>query len=316
MILIVTLNPCIDKTICIHKNFLGKIIKAEKVKSIAGGKGNNVARVLNELGVKNLSLNYFGGHDGETIRELLDNDNINYEYIKIKDSSRSVITVLEDNNRQTVYMETNPYISYPEKAEMMKIFNENIIRYRDELKLIILAGSIPSENCLDIYNNMIRTAKDYNIKTVLDTSGNALSTGIKAEPFMIKPNLSELKDIFGKNFSFEPYKEKKLLPLLKKLNKKIEIIILTLGKKGALAFINGKVIKILPPEIKTVNPVGSGDAFIGGFAYGIYNDMQFLDCIRIGIAAGAANAGIWDACFCSKEQIFNLVNKVTIKELN
>jgi tagatose 6-phosphate kinase len=316
MILIVTLNPCIDKTIYIQKNFFGKIIKAEKVKSIAGGKGNNVARVLNELGVKNLSLNFIGGHYGEIIRELLDNDGINYEYVKIKDSSRNITTVLEDNYRQTVYVETSPHISDSEKEEMMKLFKKSIIRYRDELKLVIISGSIPSDNCLDIYSNMIIIAKDYNIKTVLDTSGKALNTGINAEPFMIKPNLTELKDIFSKKLNFDTYKEKELLPLFKKLNKKIEIIILTLEKQGALAFIKDKVFKILPPEIKTINSVGSGDAFIGGFAYGIYKDMQFLDCIRIGIAAGAANAQIWDACFCTKDQIFNLVNKVMIKELD
>ena len=316
MILVVTLNPCIDKTIYIHKNIFGKIIKAEKVKSIAGGKGNNVARVLNELGVKNLSLNYFGGHYGEIIKELLDNDNIDYEYIEIKDNSRSVITVLEDNNRQTVYIETSPNISFSEKEEMLKLFNKSIIKHKEELKLIIISGSIPSENCLDLYENMIKIAKDHNIKTVLDSSGKALSAGIKAGPFMIKPNLSELKDIFNKNLNFETYKQKELLPLFKKLNKKIEIIILTLGERGALSFIKDKVFKISPPKIKTINPVGSGDAFVGGFAYGIYNDMQFLDCVRIGIAAGAANAQIWDACFCRKEQIFNLVNKVMIKELN
>lgn len=316
MILITTLNPCIDKTIYIKKNFFGKIIRAEKVKSIAGGKGNNVARVLNELGVKNISLNFFGGYYGEIIKELLDKDKINYEFVKIKDSSRSVITILEDNFRQTAYVETSPGISTFEKKEMLHLFENNIIKNKNEIKLIIISGSAPLGNCIDIYKKMIKIAKDNGIKTILDASGSAFKLGINAEPFMIKPNLSELEDILGKKFSFAPNKEKELLPLLKELSKKIEIIVLTLEKHGAIAFINNKVFKITPPKVKTVNPVGSGDAFIAGFAYGFYQDMPYADCLRIGAAAGAANAAMWDACFCSKDQIFNLINKVTIKETN
>ena len=167
-----------------------------------------------------------------------------------------------------------------------------------------------------MYQIMIKIAKDYSVRTILDASGSAFKSGINADPFMIKPNLSETKDIFDKRFSFEGYREKKLLPLFKELNKKIEIIVLTLEKHGAIAFIENKVFKIITPKIKTVNSVGSGDAFIGGFAYGICNGMQFLDSISIGVAAGAANAAIWDTCFCTKDQVLNLVDKVVIKELS
>ena len=315
MILITALNPCIDKTIYIKNNFLGKIIKAQKVKSIAGGKGNNVARVLNNLGVKNISLNFFGGYYGEIIKELLDKDKINYEFVKIKESSRSVITVLEDNLRQTAYVETSPEVSTFEKNEMLHLFEDSIIKNKNEIKLIIISGSAPSGDCTDIYKKMIKIAKDNGIKTILDASGKAFKSGVGEEPFMIKPNLSELEDILDKKSGIASNKEKELLSLFKELSKKIEIIILTLGKHGAMAFFNNKVFKIIPPEIETINPVGSGDAFIAGFAYGFYQDMPYAECLRIGTAAGAANAAMWDACFCSKDQIFNLINKVIIKEV-
>ena len=315
MILITTLNPCIDKTIYIKKNLLGKIIKAQTVKSIAGGKGNNVARVLNNLGVKNISLNFLGGYYGEIIRELLDKDKINYEFVKIKESSRSVITVLEDDLRQTAYVETSPEVSTFEKNEMLNLFENKIIKNKNEIKLIIISGSAPSGDCADIYKKMIRIAKDNGIKTILDASGRAFKSGIGEEPFMIKPNLSELEDILDKKYGFASNNEKELLPLFKELSKKIEIIILTLGKNGAIAFINNKVFKVTPPEIETVNPVGSGDAFIAGFAYGFYHDMPYAECLRIGTAAGAANAAMWDACFCSKDQVFNLIDKVTMREI-
>jgi tagatose 6-phosphate kinase len=316
MILITTLNPCIDKTIYIKKNFFGKIIKAEKVKSVAGGKGNNVARVLNGLGIKNVSLNFLGGHYGEIIKELLERDKINYEFVKIKDSSRSVITVLEDNFRQTAYVETSPGISSEEKKEMLHLFETNIIKNKNEIKLIIISGSAPSGNCMDIYEKMIEIAKDNGIMTILDSSGKALKAGINAKPFMIKPNLSELEDIFGKKFSFASNNLEEVLTLLKELNKKIEIIVLTLEKLGAIALINNKVYKIIVPKVKTINPVGSGDAFIAGFAYGFYQGIPYLDCLRIGAAAGAANAAMWDACFCSKDQIFYFIDKITTKEIN
>jgi len=315
MILTVTLNPCIDKTIYIDKNKLGKIIRAHKVSIIAGGKGNNVARVLKNLGVENLSLNFLGGYYGKIIEDCLKKEGINYIPVWIKNPSRTVITILENNLRQTAFVEPGPKVSDIEKEEMIKTFKKIINDKKSEIELLILSGSVPDNNCNDIYKIMIQIAKERNIKCILDSRGEALRDGIEAKPFLIKPNIQELQDILKININKEVMEDKnKLAKYILELSKFAEIVILTLGDKGSIVSNGKKIYEAIPPKIKVINPIGSGDSFIAGFAYGIYKNMSILDCIRIANAAGTANASIWDAASCTKDQIMQFVDKVIIKE--
>jgi len=315
MVLIVTLNPCIDKTVYIRRNEIGKIISARKVKIIAGGKGNNVARVLKKLKVKNISLNTLGGNYGKIIEDCLKKDRINYKPVWIKNSSRTVITVLEDDLRQTAYVEPGPQLSDAEKKNVVKVFTELIDEYKSETKLVVLSGSTPSKNCNDIYKIMIEIAKESKIKVILDSRGDALRIGAEAKPFLIKPNIHEAEDILKIKFSKEEKTdESRLIKYFIELNKYADIVILTMGDKGSIISNGKKIYKAIPPRIKIINPVGSGDSFIAGFVYGIINNLDFLDLIRIATAAGVANVSMWDAGSCNYEEIMKFVDKVKIVE--
>lgn len=315
MILIVTLNPCIDKTMYIKRNELGKIIRASKVKIIAGGKGNNVARVLKKLGVKNISLNLLGGYYGKIIEDCLKKDGINYRAVWIKKPSRTVVTVLENDLRQTVFVEPGPQVSDTEKEDMIEMFRKTIEKKKSEIKLIVLSGSIPSHSCNDIYKIMIGIAKEKKIKSILDSRGEALRTGAEARPFLIKPNVQELEDILKIKLSTKDIEDKNILAqYVLKLNKYAEIVILTMGDKGSLISSGKKIYKAIPPKINVINPVGSGDAFIAGFIYGIYRDLDFLDSIRIATSAGTANVSMWDAASCDRKQIMKFFDKVKVEE--
>jgi len=315
MILIVTLNPCIDKTVYIKKNEFGRIIRASKVKIIAGGKGNNVARVLKKLGIKNISLNLLGGNYGKIIEDCLKKDGINYKAVWIKGSSRTVITILENDLRQTAFVEPGPCVSDTEKEDMIEMFRGIIEEKKSEIKLIVLSGSIPSNNCNDIYKIMIEIAKEKKIRSILDSRGKALKIGVEARPFLIKPNIQELEDILRiKLDNNDKEDENKLVKYVMELNKYAKIAVLTRGDEGSIISDGKKIYKAIPPKIKVINSVGSGDAFIAGFIYGIYKGLDFLDLIRMATAAGAANVSIWDAASCSREQIMQFVDKVEIEE--
>ncbi len=316
MIIIVTLNPCIDKTIYVKKNDLGKIICSDKVKIIAGGKGNNVARVLNSLDVKNLSLNFLGGYYGKIIEECLKKDGITYKAISINNHSRSVITVLENDLRQTAYIEPGPKVSDIEKEEMLLAFKKILNEWASDIKLVILSGSVSSNNCNNIYKIMIEVAKQKGIRTILDSRDHALTEGIEAKPFLIKPNINEIEQIFNyKIEDIDTIGDSKLANYVVQLNQFADIVILTLGCKGSILSDGKKIYKAIPPEVKVINPVGSGDSFLAGFAYGLYKSFHVMDCLKIATAAGTANASIWDAAYVQKTQIFQFIDKVKIKKI-
>jgi tagatose 6-phosphate kinase len=315
MVLIVTINPCIDKTVCIKRNEVGKIINARKVKVIAGGKGNNVARVLKKLGISNISLNLLGGNYGKVIEDCLKKDGINYKPVWIKSSSRTVITVLEDDLRQTAYVEPGPHISDIEKKNVIEVFTEILDRNKSEIKLVVLSGSTPSKSCNDIYKIMIEIARERKIRVILDSRGEALKIGLEAKPFLIKPNIKELEDILKIKLDNNDREDKnKLVNYVIELNKHVEIVVLTMGNEGSIISDGKKIYKAIPPRIKAINSVGSGDSFIAGFVYGINEELDLLDSVRIATAAGVANVSMWDAASCSYDQIMQFVDKVKVEE--
>ncbi|MBC7333035.1 MAG: 1-phosphofructokinase family hexose kinase [Actinobacteria bacterium] len=316
MILIVTPNPCIDKTIYVKRNELGKIIRAYKVKLIAGGKGNNVARVLNNMGIENLSLNLLGGYYGKIIEECLRRDGINYKAIWIKNPSRTVVTVLEDSLRQTAFVEPGPEVLPEEKEKMLELFKNIVELNRTKIRFVILSGSIPDHKYSDIYRTMIEVARLNGIKCVLDSRGKALKVGVEAKPFLIKPNIQELEDLLDLKLTFNDLEDDvKLAWYALELTKYAEIVILTMGDRGSIVTEGKKIYKASPPKIEVINPVGSGDSFLAGFVYGLYLNMDIVNCIKIATAAGAANASIWDAASCTKEQIMQFVDEVEVTQL-
>lgn len=313
MVLVVTLNPCIDKTIYVEKNELGKIISSNKIKIIAGGKGNNVARVLNNLDVKNLSLNFLGGYYGKIIEECLKRDGINYKAIWISNSSRTVITILENDLRQTAYVEPGPRILDDEKKEMLLTYEKIVNEKASDIKLVILSGSVSSKNCNNIYKKMIEIAKQKKIKTILDSRNHALAIGVEAKPFIIKPNINELGHILNHKIEdINKISDSILVDYVVKLNQFADIVILTLGDKGSIVSNSREIYKAVPPKIKAINSVGSGDSFLAGFAYGIYKSFNILDCLRIATAAGTANASVWDVAHVQKSQVLELIDKVRL----
>jgi tagatose 6-phosphate kinase len=93
----------------------------------------------------------------------------------------------------------------------------------------------------------------------------------------------------------------------------VELIALSFGREGILVSYRGGLFRAWPPQIKVVNPIGSGDSLVAGFAVGLMSAMAIEDTIRLGVAAGAANAAIWDAASCTKEEIWRLVPEVRLQ---
>jgi 1-phosphofructokinase family hexose kinase len=308
MILTVTLNPCVDKTIFIKNLEIGRVIRAEGVKLIAGGSGNNVARVVRSLGHPVLALNLLGGGYGDIIATFLRSEGIPFEAAHIKGSSRTVVTVLDTaSGIQTAYVEPGPEVSPEEVAH----FKGRYKRVLKDAQLVVLSGSVPCPSLNDLYADLIGMAKDRGLRVILDTRGPALPQGVASSPFMVKPNVEEMGDILGRRIVCE----EDVLECLNLCRERgVELIALSFGREGILVSYRGGLFRAWPPQIKVVNPIGSGDSLVAGFAVGIVRDMAIEDTIRLGVAAGAANAAIWDAASCTKEEIWKLVPGVRLEK--
>lgn len=308
MILTVTLNPSIDRR-CVVDNFgAGSVCRAREVEYTPGGKGINVSKVVKDLGNNVMATGFLGGKSGEFISENLNDLNIENKFVQISNETRSCIAILSDNNSQTEVLEPGPNISKDEIEQFYRNYNKLI----DNCNIICASGSLPRGVPISMYKDLIDIATNKGKKFILDTSGNALKEGMKASPFLIKPNKDELGNILGTPISTD----EQLVKGIKNLSRyNIGIIVVSLGSEGSLIYINDKLYKINIPKVKTINPVGSGDSMIAGFAVAIERGYDLETMIRFASACGTANAMESKTGKVSIENVEKLMEKISITNI-
>ncbi len=308
MILTVTLNPCIDKTVFIEQFRVGEIIRAHKVKKIAGGKGVNVARVVRNLGQSALALVMVGGRTGEEIMDLIERDGIPARGVRIADASRTVTTVLDTGlHVQTAYVEPGHQVT-PQEAERFKnVFARLLAAARPDL--VVFSGSSPCSAIDGLFAELIELAQKRGLRTLLDSRGEALALGLQALPTVIKPNVAEAEYTLKRPLTTES----ELIEAARDyVRMGIELAVLSRGREGAIVACGDRLWRTRPPQVEEVNPVGSGDSMVAGLAVGLVRGCAIEDVIRLGMAAGAANAATWDAASCRREDVEGLLPGVEI----
>ncbi|MGI9861503.1 1-phosphofructokinase family hexose kinase [Moorella naiadis] len=306
MILTVTLNPCIDKTLTLEYYTPGTGNRVQQVEAIAGGKGINVARMARNLGAEVLALCILGGTAGIEIGNLLARDRIPYHGVIIQERSREITTVRETlAERQTVFFEPGPALNATERDALLAAYR----KFLPASQLVVLGGAIPNSSCVGLYPAMIALAREQGKRVILDSHGTGLKEGIAARPYMVKPNQEEAAEILGR-----PVKNEADIQTAAQhfLARGIAVVVISLGKAGALLVTENLALRAYPPHIKEINPVGSGDSLVAGLAVGILKGYSWEESLRLGVAAGAANAAMWTASSCTREQVEALLPAVKI----
>jgi len=283
VILTVTLNPSIDRRYFVKDFHKDKVFRANEVQYTPGGKGLNVSRVINTFKEPVIATGVLGGLSGQFIIEKLNKLKIENDFVKIKTNTRSCIAILSDDGSQTEILEPGPKISQKELDDFYKTYEKLV----DKSKIICGSGSIPQNAPVDIYKKLIEIAGKKDKEFILDTSGQPLKEGIKASPYMVKPNKEELESIIGHSINTE----KELLEAIKGIQEYgVKLIIVSLGAEGSVVCYEDEIYKVQAPKIKAINPVGSGDSMVGGIAVGLSRGYDFEKMIKLATSCGTANA--------------------------
>jgi tagatose 6-phosphate kinase len=284
MILTVTMNPSVDISYPLDKFILDKVNRCKNASKTPGGKGLNVARVIKQLGGEVAATGIVGGATGNFIKRELGAAGIKNDFLHIEKESRNCIAILHEG-KQTEILEPGPQISQDEAQAFLNKF-ESLL---NGVKLVTISGSLPKGLGDDYYAGLIAAAAKKNIPVLLDTSGGALAGAVNSRPgpFLIKPNRDEIAWL--ENKKTDDIKE--LAAILKtKRYGGIEWIVVSLGAEGALAKHNNKFYLAQVPEIKAVNPVGSGDAATAGLAFAIASGKGDEEILKTAMTAGLLNA--------------------------
>lgn len=309
MIITVTPNTSLDVTYTIENFRLGRVNRPSDVRVCAGGKGINVARVFAELGGKAVALGMVGGHNGDIILDGLKSERFEADFVRTSGESRVCIAIVDpETTSQTEVNEVGPSVSDAEVDELKARFRSRVA----SMDFAVLSGSIPPGMPDGIYRSLIEIARERGVRCVLDSSGEPMRQGLEAVPYIAKPNIAELSYVVGRQVGTI---DEAVVAASEILERGVKIVIVTLGREGAIALTSDGAWHARPPKIEFVSSVGSGDSLAAAFVHELLSGGSVEDALRIGTAAGAANAEIYGAGFCRREDILRLNEQVEITRL-
>lgn len=283
MILCLNLNAAIDKTIVVSSFEIDKIHRPKSVVALAGGKGCNVARALKTFGEDPVVSGWVGGFAGQYIEHELHREGIQTDFIHTDFESRTCTSVL-DPERQTLteIYEVGEAVPSGKVDELRAHIRAIIGKYR----AVTLSGSLPPGAPADFYASVIEIAREANVLTFLDSSGEALRKGAEATPFFMKPNETEAKSLLG----IEPTKSTDFAQAAVEISTRYKTnVLLSMGARGAIAARGQEVFVIKSPAVEAKSAVGSGDCMLAGLTYGFLQGLSFEQALIYGVAAGTAN---------------------------
>lgn len=307
MILTVTINPLLERRLVFPSVQLGKDFRTDKDFFTAGGKGINVSRQLNYLGIKNLAYTFLGGNNGKIMKNLLSQEQIDFTSVQIKSETRQAALIIEETeNRITTFFGLNSQVTKAE-ADEFKLKMKKMI---ENCAVVVFSGSSPCNETDDIFPFGIETANEYDKISICDTYGSHFQNCIDRSPTIIHNNLHEIEKSVGSKLTCE----KEILDYLHQLYKKeIKQVYLTDGSKPVYASNFDFIYKSDCPIITQLDPTGSGDSFIAGIAYGMHYLFTFEETFKTAISLGAANASRWEMCNVKLEDIVLLKEEIKIE---
>ena len=305
MIYTVTLNPSIDYIIETDKFKIGEVNRANKEELYPGGKGINVSLMLNELQVENTALGFLGGFIGEYIENTLASNGVNTEFIKLENGF-STINLKLNNEVETEINGKGPHLS----EDNLQLLYKKIEKLKDE-DILVLCGSIPKSLSNTLYQDIISMVAKKNVKVIVDATSNLLLKTLKYNPFLIKPNIHELEEIFDTKIDCI---DSTIFYATKLKDMGAENVLISMGKDGALLFDSkGKIYLSNAPYGDVVNTVGSGDSMVAGFISGYLKTKDYKEALKLGASCGSATA--FSSGIGEKKLIDTLKNEIEIKEI-
>ncbi len=307
MILTVTPNPCVDKTVHIDTLIPGTKIRAPKYGCVAGGKGVNVSRAVKALGHDTEALIIAGGPTGRHVVDMIERDDkVRCVPVWVGGMTRTITTVLEEPaHRQTAFFEPGPTLSAQEQANLLEVFRAGLPRAR----VVTCNGAVQSAELRGLYRELLEMASKSGAHTILDSYGPEFAEGLKARPTMVKPNLEEAAHFLGHPLETERDRWDALAAFHAH---GVELVVLSLGSEGALVSRGGERLQLVPPAIHEANPVGSGDALVAGFAIGLKEGWPLERMARLAVAAGTANAMTWEIGHFSAQEVERIATEVRV----
>jgi 1-phosphofructokinase/tagatose 6-phosphate kinase len=312
VILTVTLNAAIDRTVAVPNFRLGHRHRAVESRTVAGGKGINVARALSLLGRPVIATGFVGGPTGARVLEELREESVLTDFTQIASETRINLAVIDPTSGdQTEINERGPAVS-PEEAK--RLF-ERIGYLAGGARICVLAGSVPPGAGDDLYARLVTDLARRGVTVVLDAEGEAMLAGVRAGASMVTPNEREAEELVGQEFSDRGDLAHGLAELVRLGAGEAAIT----RPDGCVASVgegaDRRLLEVHTESLEAVSTVGSGDAFLAGYVAARYEERSAEDCLAYAVACGAESTQHFGAGTVDRNQVERLLGEVAVHDL-
>lgn len=303
MIYTVTLNPSIDFIVRLEQVELGAVNRMTSDDKFAGGKGINVSRILQRLGIENTATGFLGGFTGAFISQQMEAEGIRTAFVPVSQDTRINVKIKADD-------ETELNGAGPEITEEQLLALENRLSQLSAEDTVVFAGSAPSSLGNDVYKRLIPLVKARQAHVVCDFEGQTLLDSLVYEPLLVKPNNHELEAIFGVTLDGLADVERYAKAII---DKGAQHVIVSMAGDGALLVTKNKTYFAKPIKGQVKNSVGAGDSMVAGFTGEFVRSKNSIEALKWGVACGTATAFSDD--LATLEDIKKIYQKVEVEEL-
>jgi 1-phosphofructokinase family hexose kinase len=282
MIICITPNPAVDRTLILPYLIPGEVHRAEKVIIAAGGKGLNVARSIRTLGGEPLCMGFLGGHAGHLLADLAHNEGLSSSWTWVNAETRHCVILISPHGDATVINEPGAPIT---PSDWQRLQND-VSQAVSQATLVCLSGSLPPDSSPDDFHQLLEMLVQRGKQVWVDTSGAALDAALAQPGICIKVNAEEI----SKSLGFEVKDETSAGRALTILGERgIVACVITLGAGGAFLGTKEERWQAQGPPVRVVSTVGSGDSFLGGLVSALARGSGWDGALRDAVAAGTAN---------------------------
>ncbi|VVM67200.1 Tagatose-6-phosphate kinase [Pseudomonas fluorescens] len=272
-ILSLTLNPALDLTVRLARLEPGEVNRSDAMLTHAAGKGVNVAQVLADLGHQVTVGGFLGEDNPQAFEALIARRGFADAFIRVPGETRSNIKIAEQDGRITDINAPGPWVS--EQAQQALL--DQLTRIAPGHDAVVVAGSLPRGVSPQWLQDLLVQLKKLGLKVALDTSGEALRAGLRAGPWLVKPNTEELADALAN-----------ATDAVSQLHRQgVEHVVVSDGAAGVSWYSPGATLHATPPKVTVASTVGAGDSLLAGMLHGLLSGEAPEQTLRRATAIAA-----------------------------
>jgi 1-phosphofructokinase family hexose kinase len=309
-IITVTANTAIDYVIEVNQLSLGDNVIAENTLKFAAGKGINVGKAIASLCCPVHILGFVGAKSQNLFQEF-NYSEITADFCFVAGETRTNITLFDSSKKQETHIRTAGFSVT--RSDCQNLFDK-LSACINQNDIVVFSGSLPNHAPLNFYEQLIFLCQQKKAITFLDSSGESLQAGLKAKPYLIKPNLTEFESLMGRSLTTEAAIVEAAREIIET---GVECVVVSRAKQGALFITEDLVLAALvdAQDEEIISSVGCGDALDAGLAVAKLRGYNIEQSLKLAVACGAANLFSPEPGVFQADKLAQIITKVQIRVL-